>query len=170
MSLLYSGTVTARERRPAKDGAEWLLLYTKENPRPLAIWNGNVWPPNGSRVSADVSPGSRWDFARSREISVDSSPAPAYELEKRIPGVAELLAPLVLDHLRWNRTVCSDDIYEKVSELLPDRDPRIAGVAFSHLARQRRIRRVGVARSHRKVNHHYSNMVIWELVRQDVNQ
>src|SRR2546422_4828706 len=116
MSLLYSGTVTARERRPAKDGAEWLLLYTKENPKPLAIWNGTIWPPNGSRISADVSPGNRWDFARSREISVDSSPPPSYELEKRIRGVAKLLAPLILDWLRFHRTVCSDDIYDKRSE------------------------------------------------------
>ncbi len=166
---LYSGTVTARERRPAKGGSEWLLVYTKENPRPLAIWNGTVWPPNGSRVSADVNPGSRWDFARSREISVDSSPAPPYDLERRIGGVAELLAPLVLDHLRWNRTCCSDDIYDKARELLPNRDPRVVGVAFLHLARQRKIRRVGIARSHRKVNHGYPNMAVWELVKQDVN-
>jgi hypothetical protein len=167
---LYSGTVTARERRPAKDGAEYLLLYTKETPKPLAIRNGTIWPPNGSRISADVNPGSRWDFARSREISVDSSPAPAYALEKRIPGVAELLVPLILDWLRFHRTVSSDDVYDKARELLPDRDPRVLGVAFQYLARQRRIRRVGVARSHRKVNHHYPNMAIWELVRQEVNQ
>ena len=170
MSLLYSGTVTARERRPAKDGAEWLLLYTKENPKPLAIWNGTIWPPNGSRVSADVNPGSRWDFARSREISVDSSPAPAYALEKRIRGVAKLLAPLILDWLRFHRTVSSDDVYHKARELLPYRDPRVIGIAFQTLSHHGRIRRVGFARSHRSVNHHYPNMTIWELVRQDVNQ
>ena len=170
MSLLYSGTVTGRERRPAKDGAEWLLLYTKENPKPLAIWNGNVWPPNGSRISAEVNSGSRWEFARSREISVDPSPAPAYSLDKRIRGVAVLLAPLILEHLRWNRTVCSDDIYDKARELVPHRDPRVLGVAFQYLSRQRRIRRVGFARSHRKINHQYPNMTVWELVRQDVNQ
>jgi len=170
LSLLYSGTVTARERRPAKDGAEWLLLFTKENPKPLAIWNGNVWPPNGSRISADVNPGSRWDFSTSREISVDARPAPAYALEKRIGGVAELLAPLLLDWLRFHRTVSSDDVYDKARELVPHRDPRVLGVAFQYLARRGKIRRVGVARSHRTTNHHYSAMSVWELVRQEVNQ
>ena len=47
MTLLYSGTVTVRERRPAKEGSWWLFLSTKENQQPLAIWNGTIWPPNG---------------------------------------------------------------------------------------------------------------------------
>jgi len=171
MSQFYHGTVTDRERRPAKDGAEWwVLLYTKENPKPLAIWNGTVWPPNGSRISADVNPGSRWDFATSREISVDASPAPAYAVEKRIPGVAELLAPLVLDHLRWHRTVCSDDIYDRARELVPQRDPRVLGAPFSYLARKSIIRQVGLTRSKRVANHHRPNMAVWERARQDVNQ
>jgi hypothetical protein len=165
VSQLYSGTVTDRQRV-----REWLLIHTKENSRPLAVSKGSVWPPNGSLVSAQVNPGRSWDFAISREISVDTNPAPAYSLEKRIPGVAKLLAPLILDHLRWNRTVTSDDIYDKVRELLPGKDPRVAGVAFAKLAREKKIRCISVTRSRRSRNHHFPRMSVWELVIQRENQ
>jgi len=165
MSQLYTGTVTDRERV-----RDWLLIHTKENSRPLAIVNGSIWPPNGAKISAQVNPGRAWDFAESREVSVDSDPAPPYELEKRIPGMAQLIAPLILDWLRWHRTVCSDDIHDAAVKLAPaGRDPRVIGAAFATLSRQKKIRRVGIARSHRKVNHYYPNMAIWELVRQAVN-
>ena len=156
---LYSGTVVDRSRVN-----DWLLVFTKENEKPLGIKNGTIWPPNGSRISAETNAGRSWEFATSREISVDPSPSPPYDLQKRIPGTAEILSPLVLDWLRWHRTCSGDDIYEKARELLPNRDPRVIGSAFSLLSRQGKIRRVGIARSKRPECHHYPNMSVWELV------
>lgn len=163
---LYSGVVVARERTTSRDGTRWTLLYTKNNSRPLALRESSIWPSNGSVVSADVSPGRSWDFATSREISIDPSPAPPYELEKRVPGMAGLLTPLIEDWLKWHRTVSSDDVYDEAMRLIREhnRDPRVLGVAFQNLARRGLIKKIGLVRSKRSNNHHYPNCAVWELV------
>lgn len=151
-----------RARVKAGD-TEYVLLHFKNSSRPLAIREGSVWPPNGSVVNAHANPGVSWDFAVSREVSIDTSPSPPYELEKRIPGVAGLLVPLILDWLRWHRQVTSDDVHDQALELIGDRDPRVIGVAFSFLARRGIIKWVGTARSRRQKNHHFPRMSVWEL-------
>lgn len=160
--IMVQGTVVNRERVRTGTG-EYTLIYLKNRARPLAIKEGSVWPPNGAVVNCRANPGTTWDFAVSREISVDPSQSPPYDLEKRIPGMAQLLAPLVLDWLRWNRTCTSDDIHDQALGLIGDRDHRVIGTAFSHLAHRRIIKRVGIARSKREVNHHNPVMSVWEL-------
>jgi hypothetical protein len=163
---LYSGVVVDRKRATSRDGTNWLLIYTRNNSRPLAVRNGSIWPPNGSRVSAEVSPGQVWDFTTSQEISIDPSPALPYELEKHVPGVAGLLTPLILDWLKQHRTVSSDDVYDEAMRIIREhnRDPRILGVAFHNLARRGLIKKIGLVRSKRSNNHHYPNTAVWELV------
>jgi hypothetical protein len=161
--VLYKGTVVDRERVNVK-GKDYVLIKTKSNSRPLAVTGGSIWPPNGSVISANANPGLAWDFATAHEISIDPAEAPAYELEKRIPGVAGLIAPLIMDWLRWHRTCTSDDIHDKALELVPGRDPRVVGTGFVYLARRGLIKKIGFQRSKRSVNHHYPNMAVWELV------
>lgn len=167
---IFEGQIKDVEFYQTARGDKYLLLTVRRGEKPLAIPEGMKLDPSPSRgyhISAlNVTEGREFIFVGHRSI-VTITP-PDWEVWKKPSkvdqGRKEQAEALILEVLRKRSEVCSDDVYNEICTLFPERDPRIIGVVFLGLAKRGVIHKVGYRPSERKENHHRP-LPVWHLVK-----
>jgi hypothetical protein len=162
---IYEGTVNSVEV-----GQNWTIIKTRENQKPLGLrsFQGELPRPN-QYISVQANEGRLWWFGEHRTLVIRDTPRPTFIVIEHYPqlklqGKSGRAAEIILAkfHLEGKTQVTGDDIVGEIAAAFPDNNPRIAGIGFQVLSKQRIIHVVGWARS--QYGHHRQNPV-WELTR-----
>ncbi len=164
---VFEGRVTNIESRFSR-GVVWTLFKADNSNKPLAIQTDKLkvlknLPKIGDKISIESNEGEAWFFAKHREMVVIRGKEPQWQHPEMNEDFKNKITWPILDWLSRHNAVSANDVFHSITELAPDRDPKIVGVAFNILAKQKVIHRVGWTKSNRPECH--ARLIgVWHLV------
>ena len=142
---IYEGEVKEVEKVKSAKDTWFTLIYIRGQRKPLALhedWQGTI-PKRGDHISVEANEAAVWFFPKHHDIVVTQKvDYEQYIVKQTIPETKmEEAMEIIRIRLRESspesdkRQVCGDDVYDDLTDLMPNRDPRIFGVPFQKLAK-----------------------------------